>query len=82
MIILGYSFAKYGEGKMIKSKERLFGSLVNRKTICKFIGSCSLYSNASYTCTHTGGNYCGKYRKLSRPEGNVRVNRYVMAISQ
>ncbi len=49
---------------MTKSKEMLFSSLINRKAKCKFTRSCSLYSNASYTCTHTGGNYCGKYRKL------------------
>jgi len=49
---------------MKKSKDLLFSSLINRNTRCKFTGLCSLYSNASYTCTHTGGNYCGKYRKL------------------
>jgi len=49
---------------MKKSKALLFSSLINRKVKCKFTCSCSLYSNASYTCTHTGGSYCGKYRKL------------------
>ena len=66
---------------MKKSREMLFASLINRKTICKFTRSCSLYSNASYTCTHTGGDYCGKFRKLSRPEENVRANRDLIAIS-
>jgi hypothetical protein len=82
MTISGYSFAKLGEEKMIKSKEMLFASLINRKTICKFTCSCSLYSNASYTCTHTGGNYCGKFRKMGSSEENVSANRYLMAISQ
>jgi len=49
---------------MKKSKVTSFSSLTNRKAKCKFSGLCSLYSNASYTCTHTGGTYCGKYRKL------------------
>jgi hypothetical protein len=67
---------------MKESKEMLFASLIDLKTICKFTFSCNLYSKASYTCTHTGGNYCGKYRKLSRPEENLRANRYLTAISQ
>jgi hypothetical protein len=25
------------------------------------------YSNSSYTCTHVGGEYCGKYRMLTKP---------------
>jgi hypothetical protein len=82
MTILGYLSAIQGEDKMIKPKEMLFASLIDRKTICKFTGSCSLYSNASYTCTHTGGDYCGKYRKLSRPEENFRANRHLIVISQ
>lgn len=36
-----------------------------RKTNCKFKPICGFYSDSSYTCTHTGGNYCGSYRKLS-----------------
>ena len=31
---------------------------------CKYKLICNLFSNSSYTCTHTGGSYCGKYRKL------------------
>ena len=50
---------------MSKSKELLLVSLINRKAKCKFTRSCGLFSNLSYTCTHTGGSYCGKYRKLS-----------------
>ncbi len=33
---------------------------------CKFNRSCNFYSYSSYTCTHTGGEYCGKYRALLR----------------
>jgi hypothetical protein len=43
---------------------------------CKYKAICSLYSNSSYTCTHTGGGYCGKYRKLSgKPatESNIQT---------
>jgi len=66
---------------MKKSKDLLFSSLINRNTRCKFTGLCSLYSNASYTCTHTGGNYCGKYRKLSSLKENIE-NRSLIEIAQ
>jgi hypothetical protein len=52
---------------MRKSREHLFSSLISGKGKCKFTASCGLFSNASYTCTHTGGSYCGKYRRLSQP---------------
>jgi hypothetical protein len=52
---------------MRKTTERLLSSLIDGKGKCKFTPSCGLFSNASYTCTHTGGSYCGKYRKLSQP---------------
>jgi hypothetical protein len=32
---------------------------------CKYKPICSLYTDSSFTCTHTGGSYCGKYRKFS-----------------
>jgi len=35
-----------------------------REKQCKFDHSCNYYSNSSYTCTHMGGEYCGKYRIL------------------
>ncbi len=54
-----------GKRIMNKSKEISLVSLINRKSKCKFTRSCGLFSNMSYTCTHTGGSYCGKYRKLS-----------------
>ncbi|MGD0996372.1 MAG: hypothetical protein ABR909_12720 [Candidatus Bathyarchaeia archaeon] len=41
-------------------------SFRKRRIKCKFTRSCSLYSNSSYTCTHVGGSYCGKYRSLAR----------------
>jgi|GEM_PF-1609470 len=58
---------------MRKSRELWFSSLINGKEKCKFTGSCRLFSTASYTCTHTGGSYCGKYRKLSRTPENKKV---------
>jgi hypothetical protein len=69
---------------MKKSKELILYSLINRKAKCKFTRSCSLYSNVSYTCTHTGGSYCGKYRKLSRPSENfgVQTSPYLIEIPQ
>jgi len=42
----------------------ILSSLVLREKKCLFSRSCKLYSNASYTCTHVGGEYCGKYRAL------------------
>jgi len=53
------------KGRLMK-KSTTFSSLITKKNKCKFTVICSLYSNASYTCTHTGGNYCGKYRKFDR----------------
>lgn len=32
---------------------------------CKYKVNCNLYTDMSFTCTHTGGSYCGRYRKLS-----------------
>jgi len=59
-------------------KSTLLGALVNRKGKCKFTDTCSLYSTASFTCTHTGGSYCGRYRKLSRkPETKIE---YAVAV--
>jgi hypothetical protein len=70
---------------MDKSKEKFLFSLINRKTRCKFTPACRLYSTASYTCTHTGGSYCGKYRKLKEqneePFG-VQTNRHLIEIPQ
>ena len=44
----------------------ILSSLVLREKKCLFNRSCKLYSNTSYTCTHVGGGYCGKYRALSQ----------------
>ena len=38
---------------------------------CKFSRVCKLYSNSSYTCTHVGGEYCGKYRALNQPKDKI-----------
>ena len=43
-----------------------FDDIVTHQAKCKFTDSCNFYTSKSYTCTHTGGNYCGKFRKLSR----------------
>jgi len=43
----------------------ILSSLVLREKKCFFSRSCKLYSSSSYTCTHVGGKYCGKYRALS-----------------
>jgi hypothetical protein len=45
-------------------------SFVKRKKKCEFAASCRLYSESSYTCTNSGGSYCGKYRAMSRRAGN------------
>ena len=29
---------------------------------CKYFKICELYEDSSYTCTHGGGDYCGKFR--------------------
>jgi hypothetical protein len=61
-------------------KIHLFSEIVEPKTKCKFTSSCDLYSSASYTCTHTGGDYCGKYRKLS--VGNGKFDGKIIEIPQ
>jgi hypothetical protein len=38
------------------------------KASCKDAHLCDCYSSSSYTCTHSGGNYCGKYRSLEKTE--------------
>jgi hypothetical protein len=58
---------------MKKPQEMSLNSLIYRKTKCKYTSACNLYSNASYTCTHTGGTYCGKYRKLNHRAENVGI---------
>ena len=68
---------------MKKSKDLLFSALINRNTMCKFTSLCNLYSSASYTCTHTGGNYCGKYRKLNDLKEKLgNQNQTIMEVAQ
>lgn len=31
---------------------------------CKYYDICEYYRESSYTCTHGGGEYCGKFRSL------------------
>jgi hypothetical protein len=50
-------------------KRPLFEPL-KRQVECKFKDACNLYTGASYTCTHFGGSYCGKYRKLNREKNS------------
>jgi len=41
---------------------------------CKFSRLCGCFSESSFTCTHEGGSYCGKYRALSgKPKENVET---------
>lgn len=52
---------------------------------CRYMAICYLYANNSFTCTHTGGNYCGKYRKLgSKPnlDGNIQPNGQLIELPQ
>lgn len=30
--------------------------------LCKFYKKCELFRKDSFTCTHGGGDYCGRYR--------------------
>ncbi len=56
--------ANWSVNKVVKI--HLFDEIANHKSKCKFTDSCDFYSSESYTCTHTGGSYCGKFRKLDR----------------
>jgi len=48
---------------------------------CEFSSLCDLYSNTSYTCTHLGGKYCGKYRVLSQTQKeNVPLTDFIPAM--
>jgi len=33
-------------------------------TLCRFYKKCEHFGKDSFTCTHGGGDYCGKYREL------------------
>jgi len=55
---------------MKTNRNSILSALIERQPNCKFIRSCKLYSNLSYTCTHVGGKYCGKYRTLNNPSKN------------
>ena len=32
--------------------------------LCRYFGKCGLSQKTSFTCTHGGGNYCGRFRDL------------------
>jgi len=40
-------------------------SILRFRINCRFACSCTLYSNTDHTCTHAGGEYCGKYRTFN-----------------
>ncbi len=50
------------------TKAKSFLSTIKRNAKCKYASLCRLYTTSSYTCTHTGGSYCGTFRKLSQPK--------------
>jgi len=50
------------------SKHNIFSSFGMPRMKCKLTRSCNLYSPSSYTRTHVGGTYCGKYRLLAAIE--------------
>jgi hypothetical protein len=51
---------------MRQFNSNVFSSFPILEKQCQFNRSCKIYSKSSYTCTHTGGTYCGKYRALSQ----------------
>jgi hypothetical protein len=58
---------------MKTTRNSILSALIERQVNCKFIRSCKLYSSLSYTCTHVGGKYCGKYRTLNNPSKNNNI---------
>ena len=43
------------------------------KKKCKFNRTCNLYTDLSYTCTHVGGTYCGRYRTLAKAANGFAI---------
>jgi hypothetical protein len=41
-------------------------NLLDVRDNCKFEELCKMFSTQNFTCTHKGGEYCGKYRTLNR----------------
>ena len=35
-----------------------------KRNYCKYHDQCKHFREASYTCTHEGGSYCGKFREF------------------
>jgi len=42
-------------------RSTLWAFLTLDRAPCKSAKKCPLYAPSSYTCTHGGGDYCGKY---------------------
>jgi len=49
-------------------------STLQLKINCRFACSCTLYSNTDHTCTHGGGEYCGKYRTFNKKSLQPNTN--------
>lgn len=46
---------------------------------CKHAKECKLYDKTSYTCSHEGGRYCGKYRELEGEDSlNAKLNEEIL----
>lgn len=58
--------------KMFNPKD--LSSILRREKQCKFNNLCSIFSHASYTCTHVGGEYCGKYRALQQTNNKGSIS--------
>jgi|GEM_PF-3403314 len=63
--MIGISYAHLPSGRIIVKTNFIIPTIPKRKNNCKYKPICTLFSDNSYTCTHTGGSYCGSYRKLS-----------------
>lgn len=46
----------------VRQKLILKSELKKRRCYCKFYLECEFFYVESYTCTHKGSDYCGKYR--------------------
>jgi len=57
---------RYYECPICKFRIVVFGDKKKRSRACIFSSICSLFYPESFTCMHGGGEYCGKYRSLSR----------------
>lgn len=50
------------------------------KRSCKYKNECKHFRDTSYTCTHEGGPYCGKFRFFKQQKSKSKKEHVVEAL--